>query len=620
MVLRIVNSSKQKPFLLLSLLALFLIGCAQQAPQVSAPVATPEPDIELILDDSGKTAREWMLEARQQQGQSQQETLLNAITAALNEQNPRLALAISDELNRLDEVWLQATLPAWQLHALVDLRQYSPAQKLIEQTQLSALEPSTQAHYAMQASRLFRQLQQPEKAAQWLLQWDELSTKMTADAQPQWQLLWQLLNQLDESQLQTLMVNAGPRTGAWLQLASSLRPVIGQPEQVQRQLQQWQQRYSQMPALDVLPDDILQLGELTPFQPKRVAVLLPIHGNLRPHAQAMQNGMLAAVASQPEVELFFLDSQLETQQLHDELTALTIDFVLGPLQRSRVDAIRQHDDWHWPTLYLNQPSQPDLANSESPAFFFSLSMDDEASQMAAMFQRRDYQRPVLIHAQNPTAERMAQHFSRQWQGYGHDAPELYSFQARDELEAMVARLLELEQSRQRLRQISQLIPGEVESDVHSRLDIDAVYLLADPTQTRLLKPFLDVSVSQTAPSLPVYASSRSHSIQADRTDHRDLAGLTFTEMPWMLTVQQSAELRRQFDVLYPDQDEALQRLFAMGFDAVQLIPQLRQLQHIPALRHAGLTGELSVTPEGQIQRQLSWARYSQQALQAVQEP
>ncbi|MCH8538333.1 MAG: penicillin-binding protein activator [Alkalimonas sp.] len=619
MVLRIVNSSKQKPFLLFSLLVLLLAGCAQQTPQVTTPVATPEPDSELVPDESGKTARQWMDEARQLQGQRQQEALLQATTAALDEQNPRLALAISDELNRLDQPWLQAALPASQLQALLDLNQYNLAQKLIEQTEFSALESSTQPNFSYQAARLFHQLQQPQKAAHWLLRWDEITAPMT-DAQPQWQQLWQLLSQLDEQQLQQLMVNAGPRTTAWLQLASGLRPVLGQPEQVQQQLQRWQQRYAQMPALEALPASILQLTELTPFQPARVAVLLPIHGNLRAHAQAIQNGLLAAATSQPDIELFFLDSQLEVQQLHNELTALTIDFVLGPLQRSRVDTIRQQSDWHWPTLFLNQPSQQEPLNPDQDAFFFSLSMEDEASQMAALFQRRNYQRPVLIHAQNPNAERMARHFSRQWRAYGHEAPESYSFQARDELEAMVARLLELEQSRQRLRQISQLIPGEVETDVHSRLDIDAVYLLADPTQTRLLKPFLDVSVSQTAPSLPVYASSRSHGIQADRTDHRDLAGLTFTEMPWMLTAQQGHELRRQFDQLFPDQDETLQRLFAMGFDALQLIPKLRQLQQIPALRHAGLTGELSLTPQGQIQRQLSWARYSQRALQAVQEP
>ena len=560
-----------------------------------------------------------MDEARQLQGQQQYEVLQQAVSAALHEHNPRLALAISDELSQLEEPWLQAVLPASQLQALLDLSQYHLAQQLIAQTEFAALAPSTQAHFSSQAARLFHQLQQPQKAAQWLLQWDEITAPMS-DAEPEWQQLWQLLSQLDGQQLQQLKVDAGPRTTAWLQLASTIRPALGQPEQVKQLLQQWQQRYAQMPALASLPASIIQLTELTPFQPQRVAVLLPIDGNLRAHAQAIQNGLLAAATSQPDIELFFLDSQLEMQQLHNELTALNVDFVLGPLQRHRVETFRQQDNWHWPTLFLNQTSQQQTREHNQDAFFFSLSTDDEASQMAALFQRRDYQRPVLVHAQNPNAERMARHFSQQWQAYGHEAPESYSFQARDELESMVASLLELEQSRQRLRQISQLIPAEVETDVHSRLDIDAVYLLADPTQTRLLKPFLDVSVSQTAPRLPVYASSRSHSIQADRTDHRDLAGLTFTEMPWMLTEQQSHALRRQFDQLFPDQDETLQRLFAMGFDALQLIPKLRQLQQIPALRHAGLTGELSLTPQGQIQRQLSWARYSQRALQAVQEP
>lgn len=619
MVLRIVTISKQKPFLLISLLTMFLSGCAQQAGQTppadTSPVAYTEP----VQTKSDKTARQWMHDAADMQGIQQQNALLKAIDAAFYERNPQLALAISDELSRLNDRVLQAKLPAWQLQALVDMQQSTLAQQLIEHTDVATLEPAPQAQFSLQAVRLYRQLQQPSMAALWLLQWDEV-TAHTSDSQPQWQLLWSLLSQLDEPQLQHLRVDAGPRTIAWLQLASTIRPYLGQPERVQQELQQWQQRHPHMPLLTLLPTAIHHLSTLTPLQANRVAVLLPIQGDFRLHAQAIQNGLLAAATSLPEVELFFIDSQQEVQQLHQELTALAIDVVLGPLQRNRVDAIRHHSDWPWPTIFLNQPSQQESLNAGHDRFFFSLSMDDEASQMAALFQRRNYQRPVLIHAQNPSSERMAQHFSQQWQAYGHAAPESYSFQARDELEAMVARLLELEQSRQRLRQMSQLIPGEVEADAHSRLDIDAVYLVADPTQTRLLKPFLDVSVSQTAPSLPIYASSRSHSIQADRTDHRDLAGLTFTEMPWMLTEQHNHELRRQFDQLFPDQDETLQRLFAMGYDALHLIAELRQLQQIPALRHAGLTGELSVTAEGYIQRRLSWARYSQRALHTVQEP
>ncbi|SEA81428.1 hypothetical protein SAMN04488051_106283 [Alkalimonas amylolytica] len=618
MVLGIAMSSKQKPWLLAVLTTSLLIGCAQQPGTViSQPEREPEVREEVAGEQPEYTAEQLLQRASRQQGRQQQELLVAAANAALTEANPRLALAIVQELSSFKEPWLQARLPAIELEARRQLQQYPLALQKIEQSRPAELAATARLDFSQSAARLFQQLQQPAKAAYWWLQWDEQAALQRAE-DDSWQQLWQQLIQLDNSELEQLRHNAGARTLAWLQLNNTIRQQLGRPDAMQGALQQWQRNYPQMPLLDELPATIIALTELTPFEPQRIAVLLPIHGQLRPHAQAIQNGILAAAVNQPETELFFIDSLQQPEVIQQELQALNIEFVIGPLQRSQVDAIRQHGDWPWPTLFLNQSGLP--AEPDRDQYFFSLSLEDEASQLAALFQRRDYRRPVVIHAQNTSSERLAQHFSREWRAYGHQAPELYGFAGRDELEPMIARLLELEASRQRVRQISQLIPGEVESEPHSRRDIDAVYLIADPTQTRLLKPFLDVSVSSTAPSLPVYASSRSHSIQADRTDHRDLAGLTFTEMPWMLTVQQSQRLRVEFDQLFPEQDESLQRLFAMGYDALQLIPKLRQQQQLPALRHQGLTGELSLTPERNIRRQLDWARYSQTALQRIREP
>jgi outer membrane PBP1 activator LpoA protein len=247
-------------------------------------------------------------------------------------------------------------------------------------------------------------------------------------------------------------------------------------------------------------------------------------------------------------------------------------------------------------------------------------MEDEATQMAQLFSQKNYKRPVIISARNNISQRMQQHFARQWQALGHPAPEIHQFAAREELEALITKLLETDSSRERIRLISGLIPGSVESEAHSRQDIDAIYLLADPIQTRLFKPFVDVSVSQNSPRLPIYASSRSYSSSGDANDLRDLNGLTFTETPWLLNEQHTQTVRQQYLQLFPEHDETLQRLFAMGFDAYQLIGSLKQQQQLPALGYPGFTGRLTVNRDGSINRQLSWASYRSNRLIAVQEP
>ncbi|MEN3157632.1 penicillin-binding protein activator [Alkalimonas sp. NCh-2] len=618
MVLCIVISSKQKPYLALGLMVAIVTGCAQQpAPKSPAPIVDSSSTVELPPDDSEHSSQYWLQQAARESVSRQPALLLKAASAALKEADPTLTLSITRELAVQPEPWLQGQLPALELQAWLQLEQYQTALSIVEQTNLGQLDEDARIAFSLAAARLFKQLNQPGKAAFWLLQWDEL-TALQQHSGDEWQRLWRLLSQLDPVQLNQLRVDAGPRTLAWLQLTRSVQQQLEQSGDLTRTLHQWQRNYAYMPDVSELPTAIGQLTELVPYQPKRIAVLLPIHGQLRQHAQSIQNGILAAASNQPELELFFLDSMQGTELLSQELQALNIDFVIGPLQRSQVDSIQQDANWLWPTLFLNQSSQQQSLNDEH--YFFSLSLEDEGSQLAEFFQRRNFNRPVVIYAQNPGSERLARHFSRQWQQYGHSSPELYSFQSRDELEPVIARLLDLEQSRQRVRQISQLIPGTVESEPHSRLDIDAIYLIADPTQTRLIKPFLDVSVSPTAPSLPIYASSRSHSIQADRSDHRDLAGLTLTDMPWMLSDQQSQALRAEFDQLFPEQDENLQRLFAMGYDALLLIPQLQQQRAFPALRYRGLTGTLGLTETQTIRRELNWARYSQRELQLIQEP
>ena len=314
----------------------------------------------------------------------------------------------------------------------------------------------------------------------------------------------------------------------------------------------------------------------------------------------------------------FIDSQQDNDALSQQVAQAQADFVIGPLLKQQVDRVSQQADWQWPTLFLNSKDNQTAAKAEQ--FYFALSMEDEATQMAQLFAQKNYQRPAIISASNNISLRMQQRFAAHWQQLGNPPPELHQFDSKAELEQLISSLLETDHSRERVKQINALLADKLEADPHSRLDIDAIYLIADPVQTRLFKPFIDVSVSQTAPRLPLYASSRSHSTSLDVTDLRDLNGLTFTEMPWMLGEQNSVELRQQYKQLFAEQDETLQRLFAMGFDAYQLIGSLRQQQQLPSTLFAGLTGQLQLQPDGSLLRQLSWASYRNNRLLPLQEP
>ena len=615
MVLCIVTSSKLKPLLLLCAGSL-LAACATGPANISS--SAPEQTVRSDSDSKAPelTARQLYQQAASYQGEAQHYHLLQAARQALAEQDTALALAICESLKQSPYALIRRQLPLPLLKAYLAGDQRSHIGALLDSTNNQSLPKEDQPEYLLLAARFHSAEQRYLPASKALL--SLLQLPATLQLTETTQLLWQNLSALSDSQLESLRIDASNNTLGWISLAQLSRRFIGQPDALQQAFADWQQRYPALAGEAILPNAVKQLFALTPYQPSRIAVLLPLRGQFRQHAQAVQYGILAAASQRSDTKLIFIDSQQDIAALQQQLTQQQVDFVIGPLLKPQVDSISQLADWHWPTLFLNSKDNQQPAETEQ--FYFALSMEDEASQMAQLFARKNYRRPVVISANSNINQRMLQRFVTEWQQLGNAAPEHYQFNAKEDLDSLINSLLETNHSRDRVKQISNLISEKLEADPHSRLDIDAIYLIADPVQTRLFKPFVDVSVSPVAPKIPVYASSRSHSTSLDSTDQRDLNGLTFTEMPWMLGEQSSMALRQQYQQIFPEQDETLQRLFAMGFDAYQLIGSLRQQQQLPAAVFPGLTGQLRLAADGSLVRQLSWASYRNNRLRAVQEP
>lgn len=615
MVLCIVTSSKFKPLLLLCAGSL-LAACATGPANISTSVPEQKARTDNERKADALTARQLYQQAVTYQGEAQHFHLLQAARQALTEQDTALALAITESLKQSPYPLIRRQLPLPLLKAYLAGAQHSHINALLDSTDSQNLPKEDQAEYLLLAAKFHSAEQRYLPASKMLL--SLLQQPAVTPPTEAAQLLWQNLSALSDSQLESLRTNASNNTLGWLSLAQLSRRYIGQPEALQQAFTEWQQRYPALAADNMLPAAVKQLFALTPYQPSRIGVLLPLSGQFRQHAQAVQYGILAAASQRNTSQLVFIDSQQDTAALQQQLTQQQVDFVIGPLLKPQVDSISQQTDWHWPTLFLNSKDARQDAAAEQ--FYFALSMEDEASQMAQLFARKNYRRPVVITANSNINQRMLQRFVSEWQQLGNAAPEHYQFNAKEDLDSLINSLLETNHSRERVKQISNLISEKLEADPHSRLDIDAIYLIADPVQTRLFKPFVDVSVSPVAPKIPVYASSRSHSTSLDSTDQRDLNGLTFTEMPWMLGEQSSMALRQQYQQTFSEQDETLQRLFAMGYDAYQMIGSLRQQQQLPAAVFPGLTGQLRLAADGSLVRQLSWASYRNNRLRAVQEP
>jgi uncharacterized protein len=490
---------------------------------------------------------------------------------------------------------------------------FAEAQRLLPQL-------ATQVGYdqrisALEAQLLLHQQHYVEAAKAWL------SSNLSAEQQSI--KIWQALQNLSLAQLEQARLRE-PQLQAWIQLSLIVRRFGQQPQLLDVAVKEWQLRFKGSPLALTLPEEIVQAVNTEPLMAKNVAILLPLSGRLGPQGQALKEGILAAYfdSQQTDSEIFiespaqlsFFDSALKTAE---ELNAMVADYdlIIGPLLKEQIAPLIPLLAADKTLLALNRVEQQEATTGLAESYFYALAPEDEAEQLAMHLKSRGFVQPVLVAADSEATKRMADAFIIKWQSlsdpYEYIAPALANFNDSKSIGSSVANILDVAQSKNRIRQISNLTIGELHDVPRSRQDIDAIVVFANPEQTELLNPIIEASLSPFADPVPVFASSRSYSLELSKNSLRDLRNLTFTDMPWMLPDNPWQELTAQSNVLWPQRRDNLLRLFAMGYDAYKLIPNLRHLHLLPHNNTPGLTGTLAVTAQGNVVRLLPWGKVNE---------
>jgi outer membrane PBP1 activator LpoA protein len=465
------------------------------------------------------------------------------------------------------------------------------------------------------------------------------------------QTTWKWVKKLDLVELEKARLSE-LSLQPWLQLAIIVKRFALEPELFNRQLVKWQNRHFGHPLATNFPEEIEQAMLELPIQAKRIAVLLPLTGRLANQGLAIKEGILAAYLenlsntqtsknnlpdygestlnatysdTQQHKEISFFDSALKTAK---QLNVLVADFdvVLGPLVKQQIielSAVLPSDkillalnrvELKTNTITVDQLSNTSETNLPVPEhYYFSLAPEDEAQQLALHIQQKQLIRPIVFAADNSTTLRMAEAFIAKWKETANAIkPDLTVFTDNKDMRIRVSQMLDVDQSKQRIKQIEGMSDVEVFGVERNRRDIDAIVLFANPEQTGLLNPIIEASLSPFArKSLSVFASSRSYSVDLNSNSLRDLRNLTFTDMPWILPNHSWQVLAHQTKELWPQRQDTLLRLFAMGYDALNLLPRLRLLKSLPQLVSNSLTGNINVDGLGILHRRLLLAQIAQ---------
>ncbi|WP_339898598.1 penicillin-binding protein activator [Paraglaciecola polaris] len=479
--------------------------------------------------------------------------------------------------------------------------------------------------------------------------------------------LWEALGQLTSSQAKQVIIDE-PRLRSWLELKNIVLQQGLRPEILQDRVSQWQTAHASHPLSQTLPESLLKAMQKATISPKRIAVLLPLTGRLGSQGNAIKDGVIAAYIAQlndisitnsnpaaTNIELRFFDSALKTPQ---ELNALVHDYdvIIGPLLKekiaelitllpagksvlalNRIDSIVSNElsTTREQSLATSGPqlsespllAQPlDGANNmnsletqhsdSAEIYYFSLAPEDEAIQLAKHIYASGLRHPIVLAADTSTTQRMSEAFVEQWQirqqQRDYVAPATGTFTDSKNMRKLVSELLDVEQSRQRVKQIELLTTSEVYAVERNRRDVDAIILFANPEQTELLNPIIESSLSPfAARDISVFASSRSYTLDLNKNSIRDLRNLTFIDMPWMMPNNPWQDLAKDAQTLWPQSQDSLLRLFALGYDAYNLVPKLRHLKLLPITSVKGLSGDLSISADGEIHRVLPWAKVAQ---------
>ncbi|MDC9512800.1 penicillin-binding protein activator [Pseudoalteromonas sp. CST5] len=456
----------------------------------------------------------------------------------------------------------------------------------------------------------------PKRAAPYFFRASETANKNNIEIPALQSALWDNLTKLSSYALERFNRGSVIQQG-WTNLALYHQVYANSGVELDQAINNWRRRYPGHPAVAILPEQDEALADLAPVNIERLAVLLPQSGANERLGDALKAGILAGLDKQTISDTVFIDENLSTQVLSEQLSQFNPDFVIGPLLKANIDKLAQAKTLiDTPTLHLNTFDGERLSLQH---YFFALNPEHEVQQALEHFLAKGYQKPMLLAPNNANGQRLVDYFNIQWQRYSETKPQIGFYNDNKDMPNTITSLLEVDKSKQRIKTVKSLFKQEVESETRSRSDIDAIYILGDAIETRLIKPYLDVNVSTFAQRIPLYASSKSHSKQIDRTDKGDLEGLYFTELPWMLnaTVKQH-NLRNQYNTLWPENADISQRLFAMAYDAVSVLSDIRQLSVMSGNKFTGLSGKLSVNTSGHIERTLDWAQYTNRRIKAVQ--
>ncbi|MGS0729965.1 penicillin-binding protein activator, partial [Shewanella sp. 0m-11] len=152
--------------------------------------------------------------------------------------------------------------------------------------------------------------------------------------------IWRSLQPINEQTLLSFSNDtSNPIFAGWVQLAYIAKHYAVDPNDLVRHLGSWQQLNPYHPAAAKLPTDLEKALNTQPYQPKNIAVLLPLTGSRASVASTVKQGIIAnyMATGDDSVALNFFDTATGAQAAYQQAVASGAEFIIGPLLQTEVE-------------------------------------------------------------------------------------------------------------------------------------------------------------------------------------------------------------------------------------------------------------------------------------------
>jgi len=315
--------------------------------------------------------------------------------------------------------------------------------------------------------------------------------------------------------------------------------------------------------------------------PLKLAVLLPLSGNLAAAAAPVRDGLLTGYYGETRrrPEIAFYDTAAGAEAAYAKAVAEGNDFVLGPLGREEVGALFRSGNLAVPVLALNRGSVAPPAGSAS----FSLSPEDEGVAAAEYLLHRGTRHVLVLAGSDEGLRRAVAAFRDRFGEQGASA------QSIDVGGAAI-----------------DLLP-RLQSATQQQGGVDAVFLAVKGSEARTIAPQLAAAGLGGKPRV---ATSQLLSGTGKAAEDSALDGIAYPTETWNARGIPGLPSAASVGARLKTAKGPAARLFAFGYDAWLVTAYLEKLALDANAEVHGATGTLRIDGFGNVLRTPTWSTFS----------